>query len=535
MKCSCVLVSFFISFILCVSHGHSQQTDPILHPDTVITLTGSSGTVHETISPPVRPATPAEGLEHGRIVISEFRPAGPGDNAISSASDEFIELFNPTPDVILLDNQVLVQRGNGSNKDAVVFIFSGENARTIPGYGHLLIGKNMSGRKNPGAVQNIPVDGISTLTTGLASSGGGVALRNGKTGVIGSGECIDAVAFISNSGSGPLNFAEGSPVDLGSKTGGVTLERKPGYPLWNGFDTHSNAADFIIKGVTSQDAQPQNSTSSLTPPPKAAGSGYIDIRPAVAPCGYSAPIELTVHGDGVNLLSIVVVIIPAHWRWSGRTDDVLLSGDGCSGAAETPEPVSQQPFIRVYEFDGSGNVGITPAAVQAGIQTDLCFTISADEFQISTVQFEIPSDWKWSNQITDIVLSDSGFIGARTTLTQKENFIVITIDSASIINKHTGFMTVMNVLAPSSGGEWEFAVRTKAVLGKNLQTVYEVPRVTVTPRILYFITPRYMVCDGTIDTPGMGTPSVVNAEIIGLRSGFSFPGIKHAMTVHPPR
>jgi hypothetical protein len=85
-----------------------------------------------------------------------------------------------------------------------------------------------------------------------------------------------------------------------------------------------------------------------------------------------------------------------------------------------------------------------------------------------------------------------------------------------------GCMTVMNVLAPSSGGEWKFTVRTKAVLGKNLQTVDDVPRVTVIPRILYSITPRYMVCDGTTGTPGTGTPSVVSAEIIGLRPSTTY-------------
>lgn len=547
-----------------------------------LTITATSGILKEAVLPTVHVTAQSDGLQHGQIVISEFRPAGPGDSAVSSASDEYVELFNPTSTDILLNNQILVQRGNGSDNDAVVFTFSGENVRTIPAYGHLLIGKNMNGRKNPQAIQNVAVDGVSTLTTGLSSTGGGVALRNGTTGISGRGGFIDAMTYISNSGSGPLNIAEGTLIDLGSRTGGVTIERKPGYPSWNGFDTHSNAADFIVKGITARDAQPQNSTSDPTPPPRAAGSGYIGIQPTVVSCGASTPITLTINGDGASVLSTVTVTIPSRWTWSGRPEDINISGDGCTLASvnvtvdtpyqitilqahitglasgvltlsnfsapeaggidtffvqtaptgEIPALVSLQPIVRVDDFDGSGKISVTPSTVDAGIQTELSFVVSTDELPLSTVQFEISSEWGWNGQPADVVLSDSGFAHASFVVCRQANSVVITIDSATIINALTGRMTLMNITAPTIGGVRTIIVRTKATQGKILRTIPTSPGVTIIPRINYSIVPRYLVCDGTSGTPGTGTPSVVCAEIMGLHPATTYAYKIHTSDAH---
>ena len=559
MKCSRFLLFliFSISFVPVYDAANSRQTDNAIARDS---LRGErSGIAALT-------ALPAAELEHGRILISEFRPAGPGDGTVSSASDEYIELFNPQSEAVLLNNQVVVQRGNKSNSDAVVFTFDTDNTIIIPGYGHFLIGKNMSRRKNPLAIQNVPVDGTSQLTTGMASNGGGIALRNGTVGIKGQSEFIDAVAYISNSGSGPLNLVEGSPIDLGSRTGGVTLERKPGFPAWNGFDTHSNTADFIIRGTTEQDAQPQNMTSPFTPPPPSAGSGDVTVNPAVVPCGSSEPIVLTVTGDGINTLTTIVVTLPSEWAWDGRIDNIILTGEGCigarceiaenapyriaisgvhitaqrygiitlahllaperagtdtfyvqtAGAGEETDSVAIHPSVRVDDFDGSGTVSIAPATLDAGIQTELMLRISSDEFQLSSIQCEIPAEWQWSGLSTDIVLSDSGLAGTRVGLSAQGNGVVITIDSASIVGTRTGKISVMNVHAPSYGGTWRFIVRTKAERGKTLEPIDDLPRITVTPHIVNSFVPRMLVSDATTGTPGAGTTSVVGAGIIGL-------------------
>ena len=77
--------------------------------------------------------------------------------------------------------------------------------------------------------------GDATYTSGIAATGGAVALR-----VVG-GAVIDAVGW----GDATNAFVEGAPA--GAPVASASIERRPGGSSGNVTDTNSNAADFVAQ------------------------------------------------------------------------------------------------------------------------------------------------------------------------------------------------------------------------------------------------------------------------------------------------
>lgn len=177
----------------------------------------------------------ADPVPPDHLVVSEVVTGG------ASASDELIELFNPTPLELPLEGLELVYAsatGTTVSRRAAWEL----GAATIPPGGHVLIA-NAAGMFAPIA--------DATYTQGLAAAGGSVALR-----IQGASTAIDAVGW----GTAASAWLEGTPAP--ASAAGASLERLPGGILGSTQDTDDNAADFVERAVP----EPQNSGSPLIPP-----------------------------------------------------------------------------------------------------------------------------------------------------------------------------------------------------------------------------------------------------------------------------
>jgi len=164
------------------------------------------------------------------IVISEIQTG-----SVSDASQEFVELYNPTSSAATLDSWTIEYAsaaGTTWTKKATI-------AGTIPAHGFFLL--TTSGYLSADA----------TMSSGLASTGGHVRIKNA------SGTVIDLVGW------GSATHAEGSPV--AAPAAGGSIERTPGRlssMAGNGEDNDNNANDFVVREVS----EPQKASTPIEDP-----------------------------------------------------------------------------------------------------------------------------------------------------------------------------------------------------------------------------------------------------------------------------
>jgi hypothetical protein len=189
------------------------------------------------------------------VLISEIRTRGLG-----GATDEFIELYNPTTADLTLDNswrlEVRDVGGGQCANTTYVGRWSG-NGEVVPAHGHLLIAAS-------GYTQD-PAADFEYAGGGLVGDAASVRLMRGA-------DVADAVCLYTDQASlGALTMCsnpytcEGTPVmnphdGAGSNTD-ESLERTPGGDLGNAGDTGDNSMDFQIASP----ALPQNVMSAPTP------------------------------------------------------------------------------------------------------------------------------------------------------------------------------------------------------------------------------------------------------------------------------
>jgi hypothetical protein len=167
------------------------------------------------------------------VVISEVMTGG------TSASDEFVELYNPGPVERSLDGLELVYvtaTGATITRKAAW----GPGAQ-IAGWSHLLIANDAG-----------IFAGIADLTyaNGLAATGGSMALR-----AVAAATAVDAVGW----GTASSTWREGPAAP--AAPAGSSLERLPGGSEGSGQDSDQNAVDFIVRAAP----DPQNAASSPVP------------------------------------------------------------------------------------------------------------------------------------------------------------------------------------------------------------------------------------------------------------------------------
>ena len=176
----------------------------------------------------------AAGVDH--LVVSEVMTGG------ASASDELIELYNPSSVSLPLEGLELVYvTASGATLTRRAAWSLG--APVVPPGAHVLVANEL------GVFAPI-ADAL--YASGMAATGGSVALR-----IQGATTAIDAVGW----GTAASTWLEGMPA--AAPPAGTSLERLPGGPAGSTSDTDSNAADFSVRSVP----DPQNSGSPPVPDP----------------------------------------------------------------------------------------------------------------------------------------------------------------------------------------------------------------------------------------------------------------------------
>ncbi|HEX2766376.1 MAG TPA: hypothetical protein VHR55_07055 [Candidatus Limnocylindria bacterium] len=193
--------------------------------------------------------------EPTHLVISEVVTGG------TSASDELVELYNPTSEALPLEGLELVYvSATGATVTRRVTWPAG--APEIPGRHHLLVA-NDAGAFAPIA--------DALYSGGMAATGGSVALR-----IQGASTAVDAVGW----GTAASTWMEGSPAP--APAAGESLERLPGGASGSTIDTDANAADFVVRVPP----DPQNLGSSPVPAP---GTPTPTPMPTLPPTPTDAP------------------------------------------------------------------------------------------------------------------------------------------------------------------------------------------------------------------------------------------------------
>jgi hypothetical protein len=211
---------------------------------------------------------PAEATP-GHLVISEVMSGG------ASASDEFVELYNPTAGELPLEGLELVYVSASGATITRKAAWSAGAAGLPPG-AHLLVA-------NEAGIYASVAD--VAYANGLAASGGSVALR-----VQGAGTAIDAVGW----GTATSTWLEGSPA--AAVAAGHALERLPGGAAGSGQDTNDNALDFFDQPAPEPQntaAPPVGVTPSPSPTATTSSAATPEVTPDVTPTPDTSPTPMS--------------------------------------------------------------------------------------------------------------------------------------------------------------------------------------------------------------------------------------------------
>lgn len=181
----------------------------------------------------------AHAAEITHAVISQLQVAG------TSATDEWVELYNPTSNAIDLSPYSLQYKSaTGSTFQKKNF----SNDATIAAHGYYLISHTSAGVASSADMTH--------STFSMSATGGNIYLVSTQIALPSSTDptIIDRLGY--GTGNAPEGTASAAPASSQS------LERKPGGTLGNGTDTDSNISDFQLNAVPF----PRTSHSQPQPP-----------------------------------------------------------------------------------------------------------------------------------------------------------------------------------------------------------------------------------------------------------------------------
>jgi len=242
------------------------------------------------------------------IVISEFATRG------SAATDEFLELYNPTNSSVDLSGWKLEYKSaTGSTWSTRANIPSG---KTIASHGYFLIAPQSY-------VGNVTPDYTPTEWNAGIADNGNLRITDGTN-------AIDKVGY------GTGNDPEGCDApNHGTSQNTNSVERKAltsststsmcsggsDAVLGNGYDSDQNCSDFIVRSCG---RDPQNTSSPLEPV-LCDGSGNASISPSTMNGGVSSNIVFTYKKDPLQTISDLRIIFPAALSWSHNVTDISLT------------------------------------------------------------------------------------------------------------------------------------------------------------------------------------------------------------------
>jgi uncharacterized protein YdeI (BOF family) len=198
----------------------------------------------------------AEDQTVDHLVVSELTTGG------SSASDEFVELYNPTSQQQSLAGLELVYVSASGATVTRKATWTVDDPAVPPG-GHLLVANEV------GIYAGL-ADAV--YANGLAATGGSVALR-----VVGAPDGIDTVAW----GTATSSWVEGTAAP--APAAGHSLERLPGGSAGSSRDTDDNLADFVERAAPDPQGTASDPIPPATPTPLPTSSPVPDPTPPATP------------------------------------------------------------------------------------------------------------------------------------------------------------------------------------------------------------------------------------------------------------
>jgi phosphatidylserine/phosphatidylglycerophosphate/cardiolipin synthase-like enzyme len=276
---------------------------------------------------------PASGAVANHVVISQFATRGP-----SAALDEFVELYNPTENIVSLSNWKLQYKSaTGSTWADRAVLPAGVQ---IAAHGYFLLA-------NPTYVGSVVPDyNSASWTTGLADNGNiqiidGAAVTVDKVG-FGTGNDPEGGVDAPTNGTSPNNNsierkANAASTAASLATGGADAA------LGNGEDTNVNGSDFVAQ---TNGRHPQNSSSPPEPgfANGGSGTGHTSIAPATVFASRTVDsLYVSFSQDSAYTLTNLALLVPSGWSWSHSTSSLVLSGAGF--AAAVPSVVADTIFV----------------------------------------------------------------------------------------------------------------------------------------------------------------------------------------------
>ncbi len=406
-----------------------------------IRASATNGSTNVTSSPATITVEPAA----GQILISEFRTRGPG-----GATDEFIEIYNPTTATVTIGGLVIRSSNNAGTLTTRATITAGTTLG--PGCHYLFAPTTLTG-----------VTADQTFTNGITDDGG-VAITRSDLATI-----IDGAGMSSGSA-----YKEGKPLAPLTGTTNQSYERKPGGASGNGTDTNNNASDFVLNVNTSN---PQNSSSSCLATNTADLSITKTDSPDPVTVGSNITYTLTVTNDGIGPAQTVVVTDTLP------TSLTLVScnstGAGVCGGTGNNRTVtfsylavgSSATITLVATVNGTGGASISNTASVSSATTDsnsandsatTTTTVSAADLSMSKLDSPDPVNAGENITYTLTVTNNSSTIPAQSVTVSDPipaNTTFVSVGSApsgwtrtdTTTTGQTGTITYTRATLPASG------------------------------------------------------------------------------------
>ncbi len=269
-------------------------------------------------------AVPPARAAANHVVISQFATRGS-----TAATDEFIELYNPTGSAIDLSGYHLQYKSATGTTWSDRAILPANTS--IAAHGYFLI-----------ANQSYIVTTTPDYTSGLWNSGTGMADSGHERIIDGSTNQIDMVGW------GTANAPEGGVAapNHGTSANNLSVMRKAlatstadsmftgglHATLGNGQDTDVNGSDFVVQ---THGRNPRNSASPPMPPFAAGGNGTGRVVASPTPVFTNhavSPLTLAFAQDSAYTITDLAITVPSAWTWSHSTADVSFSGAAFTAA-----------------------------------------------------------------------------------------------------------------------------------------------------------------------------------------------------------
>lgn len=346
----------------------------------------------QIVSPP-----PALANQAGTgLVINEVSA---GNGAGTAATDEFVELYNPTAQTITFTGTIQYKSATGTT-------FSGVSPVTtfvVAPHGYwLAAGANYSGAAIPDS--RYAFDASSSTT-----AGGHIALT-GATGIV-TAPFSDPLR-VDLVGWGTGNFPEGSAAPAHPAVGG-SLHRV------NGVDTDNNSVDFKTAAVRSPRSSAQDDAVRISDP----GDQSLRVGAAIT------PITFTVTGASAVTYAISAGTLPAGLTLNPTTGTISGTPTQLRAAAPVTVRATDKNGDPVQTTFSLAVVDPTPALEVTGPGPQSLTVGIPDSFSISTADGTAPYDFAVTSGSLPpgLTLGPDGVVSGRPTSARDAADVTVTV------------------------------------------------------------------------------------------------------------